>query len=37
LRFVPPLIVTTQEIDRLIDCLDDVLTDLVRGERTAAR
>jgi acetylornithine aminotransferase len=37
LRFVPPLIVTTQEIDRLIDCLDDVLTDLVRGERAAAR
>ena len=37
LRFVPPLIVTTQEIDRLIDCLDDVLTDLVRGERTAVQ
>jgi acetylornithine aminotransferase len=37
LRFVPPLIVTTQAIDRLIDCLDDVLTDLVRPERTAAR
>jgi acetylornithine aminotransferase len=37
LRFVPPLIVTTQEIDRLIDCLDDVLTDLVRGEKTSAR
>ncbi len=37
LRFVPPLIVTTQEIDRLIDCLDDVLTDLVRAERTTAR
>jgi acetylornithine aminotransferase len=31
LRFVPPLIITTHEIDRLIDCLDDVLTDLVRG------
>jgi acetylornithine/N-succinyldiaminopimelate aminotransferase len=37
LRFVPPLIVTTQEIDRLIDCLEDVLTDLVRGEKTTAR
>ena len=37
LRFVPPLIVTTQEIDRLIDCLDDVLTDRVRGKRTAAK
>jgi hypothetical protein len=31
------LIVTTQEIDRLIDCLEDVLTDLVRGEKTTAR
>ena len=37
LRFVPPLIVTTREIDRLIDCLEDVLTDLERGERTTAR
>ena len=37
LRFVPPLIVTTQEIDRLIDCLEDVLTDLVRAEMTMAR
>jgi len=37
LRFVPPLIVTTQEIDRLIDCLEDVLTELVRGEKTTAR
>ncbi|MEN8690584.1 MAG: acetylornithine transaminase [Desulfobacterales bacterium] len=37
LRFVPPLIVTIQEIDRMIDCLDDVLTDLVRGERTAVQ
>ena len=37
LRFVPPLIVTTQEIDRLIECLEDVLTDLERGERTTAR
>ncbi len=37
LRFVPPLIVTAQEIDRLIDCLDDVLTDLVRGERTTVQ
>ncbi|MGA8021113.1 MAG: acetylornithine transaminase [Desulfobacterales bacterium] len=37
LRFVPPLIVTTQEIDRLVDCLEDVLTDLVRGEKTTAR
>ena len=25
LRFVPPLIVAPAEIDRLIDCLDDVL------------
>jgi acetylornithine aminotransferase len=25
LRFVPPLIVTEEEIDRLIDCLDEVL------------
>ena len=37
LRFVPPLIVTIQEIDRMIDCLDDVLTDLVRGEKTAVQ
>ena len=37
LRFVPPLIVTTQEIDRLIDCLEDVLVDLVRGGRAAVR
>ncbi|MEN8780277.1 MAG: aminotransferase class III-fold pyridoxal phosphate-dependent enzyme, partial [Desulfobacterales bacterium] len=37
LRFVPPLIVTTQEIDRLIDCLEDVLTGLVCGERTTTR
>ena len=37
LRFVPPLIVTTQEIDRLIDCLDELLTDLACGERTAVQ
>lgn len=36
LRFVPPLIVTTQEIDRLIGCLDDVLA-FVGGEKTTAR
>jgi acetylornithine aminotransferase len=28
LRFAPPLIVSRQEIDRLIACLDEVLGDL---------
>ena len=37
LRFVPPLLVTPQEIDQLVDCLDDVLTDFVRCERTAVQ
>ena len=31
LRFVPPLIVTTDEIDRLIDCLDEVFAERERG------
>jgi 4-aminobutyrate aminotransferase-like enzyme len=31
LRFVPPLIVTQAEIDRLIDCLDNVFRDRVEG------
>ena len=31
LRFVPPLIVTQDEIDRLIDCLDEVFHDRAEG------
>ncbi len=28
LRFAPPLVITTDDIDRLINCLDEILTDL---------
>ena len=28
LRFIPPLIITHQEIDALIDCLDDIFSEM---------
>ncbi|MFO7686894.1 MAG: acetylornithine transaminase [Desulfobacterales bacterium] len=36
LRFVPPLIVTPQAIDRLIGCLDEVLAGLTRAGKAMA-
>jgi acetylornithine aminotransferase len=33
LRFVPPLIVTEAEIDRLVNCLDEVLAELADEQR----